>query len=93
VAEPDRINEWSCSYRQVTYDLRSRDSVVGIANGYRLDDRGVRVRVPAGQRIFSSPQLSYSSVSLQPGRGAVPGPRLIEKKNLPDRDLTKVEDH
>jgi hypothetical protein len=33
---------------------RSRDSVVGIAIGYGLDERGVRVRVPVGSRIFSS---------------------------------------
>jgi hypothetical protein len=32
-----------------------RDSVVGIATGYGLDDQGVRVRVPVGSRIFSSP--------------------------------------
>jgi hypothetical protein len=35
--------------------IGSRDSVVGIANGYGLDDRGVGVRVPVGSRIFSSP--------------------------------------
>jgi hypothetical protein len=34
---------------------RSRSSVVGIATGYGLDDRGVGVRVPVGSRIFSSP--------------------------------------
>jgi hypothetical protein len=34
----------------------SRDSVVGIATGYGLDDRGVGVRVPVGARIFSSPR-------------------------------------
>jgi hypothetical protein len=33
----------------------SRDSVVGIATGYGLDDREVEVRVPVGSRIFSSP--------------------------------------
>jgi hypothetical protein len=33
----------------------SRDSAVGIATGYGLDDRGVGVRVPVGSRIFSSP--------------------------------------
>jgi hypothetical protein len=33
----------------------SRDSVVSIANGYRLDNKGVIVRVPVGSRIFSSP--------------------------------------
>jgi hypothetical protein len=32
----------------------SRDNVVGIATGYRLDDRRVGVRVPVGSRIFSS---------------------------------------
>jgi hypothetical protein len=33
-----------------------RNSVVGIATGYGLDDRGVEVRVPVGSRIFSSPR-------------------------------------
>jgi hypothetical protein len=38
------------------HDSTNRDSVVGIATGYVLDDRGVRVRVPVGSRIlfFSS---------------------------------------
>jgi hypothetical protein len=35
--------------------MLNRDSVVGIAIGYGLDDRGVGVRVPVGSRIFSSP--------------------------------------
>jgi hypothetical protein len=35
---------------------RSRDSAVGIATGYGLDDRGVGVRSPVGVRIFSSPR-------------------------------------
>jgi hypothetical protein len=34
----------------------SRDSVVGIATGYGLDDRGVGVRFPVESRIFSSPR-------------------------------------
>jgi hypothetical protein len=34
----------------------SRHSAVGIATGYRLDDRGVGVRVPVGSRLFSSPR-------------------------------------
>jgi hypothetical protein len=34
----------------------SRNSVVGIATGYGLDDREVGVRVPVGSRIFSSPR-------------------------------------
>jgi hypothetical protein len=33
----------------------SRDSSVGAATGYWLDDRGVGVRVPVGWRIFTSP--------------------------------------
>jgi hypothetical protein len=33
----------------------SRDSVVGIATGYELDDRGVGIRVPVGYKIFTSP--------------------------------------
>jgi hypothetical protein len=33
--------------------IRSRDSVVSIATGYGLDDRGVGVRVPVESRIFS----------------------------------------
>jgi hypothetical protein len=37
------------------YSLHERDSVVGIAIGYGLDDRGVGVRVPVWLKIFSSP--------------------------------------
>jgi hypothetical protein len=37
---------------------RSLDSMVGIATGYRLGDRGFRVWVPVGSRIFSSPRRS-----------------------------------
>jgi hypothetical protein len=29
--------------------------MVGIATGYGLDDRGVKVQVPLGLRIFTSP--------------------------------------
>jgi hypothetical protein len=36
--------------------VKCRDSAVGIATGYGLDDRGVRVRVPVGARIFTSPR-------------------------------------
>jgi hypothetical protein len=34
----------------------SRDSAVGIATGYGLDDRGVGVRVPVGSIILFSPR-------------------------------------
>jgi hypothetical protein len=36
--------------------FRSRDSSVGIAIGYGLDDRGFGVRVPVGSRISFSPR-------------------------------------
>jgi hypothetical protein len=38
--------------------IESRGSVVGIATGYELDDRGVRIRVPVGSSIFTSPYHS-----------------------------------
>jgi hypothetical protein len=50
----------------------SRDSVVGIVTGYRLDDRGVGVLVPVGSRIFSSPH--------RPDRLWVP-PSLLSNAN------------
>jgi hypothetical protein len=37
-----------------TVSLVSRDSSVGIATAYGLDDRGVGVLVPVGSRIFST---------------------------------------
>jgi hypothetical protein len=37
--------------------LASMNSVVGIATGYGLDDRGVGVQVPVGSRIVSSPRF------------------------------------
>jgi hypothetical protein len=36
--------------------FRSRDSVVGIATSYGLDNRGVGVQVHVGSRVFSSPR-------------------------------------
>jgi hypothetical protein len=32
--------------------IKSRDSIVGIATGYELDDRGVRFRVTVGDKNF-----------------------------------------
>jgi hypothetical protein len=43
------------NFFQVIYLERNRDSVVGIAATYMLDDRGVEVLVPVGSIIFSSP--------------------------------------
>jgi hypothetical protein len=42
-------------YYYYYYYYGSRDSPVGIATGYGLDDLGLGVRVPVGSRIFSSP--------------------------------------
>jgi hypothetical protein len=59
----------------------SRDSSVGIATGYGLDDRGVGVRVPVGSGIFhfsksSRPALEYT----QPPIEWVPGAHSPEAK-------------
>jgi hypothetical protein len=35
---------------------KTRDSSVGIATGYRLEDQAVGFRVSVGSRIFSSPR-------------------------------------
>jgi hypothetical protein len=48
-----------------------RNSALGIATGYGLDDRGVEVRVPVGSITFSSPSCpdrfcGYMSPSLNP---------------------------
>jgi hypothetical protein len=48
---------WSHDYKNFINTYRGcGDSVVGIATGYGLDDRGIGVRVPVGSRIFSFPQ-------------------------------------
>jgi hypothetical protein len=47
--------------------IKSHDSSVGIALGYRLDDQGYRVRFPTGAGDFS---LHYRCV--QNGSGAHP---------------------
>jgi hypothetical protein len=58
--------------------LGSWDSTVGIATGYRLNDRVVGVRLPVGARIFSSPRRPdrfWSPPSLLSNgyRGSFPG--------------------
>jgi hypothetical protein len=44
----------SVHFHSVFVLSRSRDSAVGIATSYGLDDQGLRVRVPGESRIFSS---------------------------------------
>jgi hypothetical protein len=43
-------------FQEMFHTLRSRDSELGIAIGYGLDERGVGVRVPVGSRIFFFPR-------------------------------------
>jgi hypothetical protein len=48
----------------------SRDSAVGIATGYGLDDRGVGVRVSVWSRIFSTPSTPTLGLTRPPTQGA-----------------------
>jgi hypothetical protein len=72
----------------------SRDSVVGIAAGYGLDDRGVGVHAPVGSRIFfksSRPALGSTQPPIQwipcflspglkrPGREAYHSPQPVPR--------------
>jgi predicted ferric reductase len=64
--------------------LWSRDSVVGIATGYGLDDRRVGVRIPVVSRIFTSqrrPDRLWSPPNLLSNGYRGPFPRL----KRPDR--------
>jgi hypothetical protein len=49
-------SSWHNDYMGPTGTMLSRDSPVGIATSYGLDDRDVGVRIPVGSRIFSSPR-------------------------------------
>jgi hypothetical protein len=50
-------NEVGDVYFSTVTDLgESRNSAVGIATGYGLDDRGMGVRVPVGSKMFAFPR-------------------------------------
>jgi hypothetical protein len=76
-------------FRNVPWDkTESWDSVVCIATGYRLDDRGVGFRVLVGPKIFSSPRhpdrLWGSPSLLSSGyRGSFPGCKAAGAWNWP----------
>jgi hypothetical protein len=59
-----------------------RDSLVGIELGYRLDDRGSRVRVPAGAGNFSLRHRVQNDSGAHPAsyprgtRGSFPGGKM-----------------
>jgi hypothetical protein len=50
----------------VSVSRKSRDSSVGIALGYRLDDRGSRVRLPAGRGVGIFLFTTVSRMALGP---------------------------
>jgi hypothetical protein len=49
-----------------TEPYKSLDSSVGIALGYGLDDRGTRVRLPAGPGNFSLTTASRTALGVHP---------------------------
>jgi hypothetical protein len=46
----------SRTFRRLQVHHRSRNSIAGVATGYKLNDRLVGVQVPVGVRIFTSPR-------------------------------------
>jgi hypothetical protein len=83
-----------------TYALNtmSGDSVVGIATGYGLDDRGVGVRVPVGSRIFTSrsrPNWLWGSTYYSMGTGdkAAGGVKLTTHLQLVPRSRKRASIH
>jgi hypothetical protein len=61
------------------YGKERRDSAVGIATGYGLDDQGVDV--PVGVRIFTSPMSSRTAL------GSIhPPPSSFAAVKLPERE-------
>jgi hypothetical protein len=59
--EKPKFSEKTCP------SARSRDSAVGTATGYGLDDPGVGLRVPVGSRIFSSTRRPMGTGGSFPG--------------------------
>jgi hypothetical protein len=57
----NKANYGSRIFMFLRHKYKSRDSVVGIATGYGLDDRRVGVGVPVGSRIFTSPTVQTGS--------------------------------
>jgi hypothetical protein len=49
-----KVQLWREDFMCDIWSMWSRDSVVGVATGYGLDDRGVGVWVPVGSTIFST---------------------------------------
>jgi hypothetical protein len=66
-----------------SFSTQSRDSSVGITLGYGLDDRGSRVRFPAGAGNFSLHHRVQNGSGAHPSsypvgtRGSLPGGKAI----------------
>jgi hypothetical protein len=81
---------WKYFFLSLKIFRDSRDSSVGIATGYGMDDRGVGVRVPVGLRIFYSlrrPDRLWGSPKLLSNRYGVklPGMKLTTHLQLVPR--------
>jgi hypothetical protein len=69
---------------EIWYEHKSRDSSVGIALSYGLDDRGFRVRFPAGAGNFSLHHRVQNGSGAHPAsypmgiRGSFPGDKAAE---------------
>jgi hypothetical protein len=69
----------ACTLMRITSKIESCDSSVGIALGYWLDDRGSRVRFPAGVRNSSLHHRVQNGSGTHPAsypmdtRGTFPG--------------------
>jgi hypothetical protein len=72
-----------------TWSEESRDSSVGIALGYGLDDRGSRVRFPAGAGDFSLYHRVQNGSGVHPAsyamgtRGSSPGDKVARAWSWP----------
>jgi hypothetical protein len=78
-ASPETFGYTLALRSDVFYFFKSRDSSVGIALGYGLDDRGSRVRFPAGAGNFSLHHRIQNGSGAHPAsypmgtRGSFPG--------------------
>jgi hypothetical protein len=62
-SQDTRVNQQKIGLSPV--NIKTWDSIDGIATGYGLDDQGVEVQVPVGSRIFStSSRLTLGSTKL-----------------------------
>jgi hypothetical protein len=75
------------NYKRLYQTFRSRDSSVGIALGYGLDDLGSRVRFPAEAGNFSLHHRVQNGSGAYPAsypmgtRGSCPGGKAARSKN------------